>query len=278
MYLIGTETEVLEIEEKTMFGLVCKSALCGDLVELTAPSEKARARWIDALRIGARVTYRDFKLLLKEHELLAKVGQGAAEGEIQAIQAGQGEEVPVVNPTTLGDDVDVQGQQLDPGVLQAYTKEGNPILRDPEGNLVDPMTGNIIPVTEARFGEGGEQLDAFNRPLPFGAVPMFTQTGTPIGVGPDGQHYLPDGTTVGKTDPHFDAGGKQLPQSVVDAADQIASSIKVAINVRSQLKGEGSSAEAVDPLGRTFRDLKEDENGMVKNAWSKSCCFYCKST
>eukprot|EP00298_Acanthocystis_sp_HF-20_P029500 c8392_g1_i1.p1 GENE.c8392_g1_i1~~c8392_g1_i1.p1 ORF type:complete len:716 (+),score=338.71 c8392_g1_i1:55-2148(+) len=267
MYLIGTETEDLEVEDKTMFGFVCRSVLCGDLVELAAPSEKARARWVDALRIGARVTYRDFKLLLKEHELLAKVGVGATESDFTAAaEASSNEESSnLLAPASLGDDVDVQGQQLDPGVLQAYTKEGNPILRDPEGNLIDPMNGEVIAPTAERYAETGELLDAFNRPLPVGAVPMFTQSGVPIGVGPDGLHYLPDGTIIEKNVPHFDAQGRELPQNVVDAADSIADVIKVAIQVRSHLKGEGSSAEAVDVLGRTFRDLKEDAQGMVTN-------------
>eukprot|EP00300_Choanocystis_sp_HF-7_P030162 c38929_g1_i1.p1 GENE.c38929_g1_i1~~c38929_g1_i1.p1 ORF type:complete len:695 (+),score=134.23 c38929_g1_i1:60-2087(+) len=255
MYLVGTQTEPLEqSEDKSLFVFVCRSDECGDMIELACSSEKARLRWISALRIGARVTYRDFKLLLKEHELLLAYTSDDKKTEI----LGQ-------VPSFAQDEVDIQGRQLDPGVVQAYSQEGAPILRDPDGKLVDAMTGEIVEPIQPRFDEGGQQLDPFNRPLPEGALPMFTSDKTPIGVGPDGKHYLPDGTVVPHTDPHYDANGNRLPQEVIDKALGIASQLDVAIKVRAHLKGEGESDEAVDALGRTFRQLNE-ENGMIINA------------
>lgn len=229
------------------------------MVELATHSEKYRKRWINALRIGARVTYRDFKLLLKEHELLVSYKPPEEEGNASAA-------VMVMPPPIFEDDTDVQGKQLDPGVMQAYNKDGMPILRNPDGKLVDPATGDVVKPTDPRFAESGEQLDPFNRPLPEGAVPMFTADMVPIGVGPDGKHYLPDGTEVATTDPHFDMDGQQLDQSAVDAAGAIAGTLNVAIKVRAHLKGDGATTEAVDVLGRTFRDLNEDHKGMVENA------------
>eukprot|EP00300_Choanocystis_sp_HF-7_P005585 c14160_g1_i1.p1 GENE.c14160_g1_i1~~c14160_g1_i1.p1 ORF type:complete len:311 (+),score=90.37 c14160_g1_i1:554-1486(+) len=128
------------------------------------------------------------------------------------------------------------------------------------------MSGEVVAPTQPRFDETGQQLDPFNRPLPEGALPMFTPDQVPIGVGPDGNHYLPDGSLIPKSNPHFDADGNQLPQEIVDRAAAIAPRVNIAIKVRAHLKGEGESEEAVDALGRTFRQLNEDHNGMIINA------------
>jgi hypothetical protein len=141
-------------------------------------------------------------------------------------------------------------------------------------------------------------MDPFNRVLPQHAVPMFTQSGEPIGVGPDGNHYLPDGTIIDHagippllpitfyayfTDcnfkqfllftivlschpspslvaPHYDVDGHQLNQGVVDAANAVADKITVAIKVRARMQNEAAEPEAVDVLGRTFRPSKDKKN------------------
>eukprot|EP00299_Pterocystis_sp_00344_P017928 c8974_g1_i2.p1 GENE.c8974_g1_i2~~c8974_g1_i2.p1 ORF type:complete len:694 (+),score=169.59 c8974_g1_i2:41-2122(+) len=268
MYLVGTVVEPLETEER--YGFVLRSANCGDLVELAAETEALRLRWTNALKIGARVTYRDFKLLLKEHELISSVSVTPRGAPAEATEGAEGEEqVPTAAPSAgpmLHDESDILGNQLDPGAVQPYTAEGNPILRSPEGKLVDSMTGQEISPMDPRFSENGQQLDPFNRPLPPGAQPMFTSEGIPIGVGIDGSHYLPDGTVVEKDQAHFDSTGKQLEKEVIDAADGIAVNVSIAIQVRAQLAVEGTSAEVVDHLGRTFRDMNADAQGMVVNA------------
>jgi hypothetical protein len=163
----------------------------------------------------------------------------------------------------LTEEFDIQGEQLDPGTRQAYDEKGNPILRAPDGKLVN-VEGETINPTAPRFGLDGEQLDAFNRPLPPGAVPMFTAGGVPIGVGPDGVHYLPDGTIVLQNDPHFDAKGNQLSQGTVDSSNAVAANVSVAIKVRAKLKGDNAQGEAVDVLGRTFRGV--EAGGKLINA------------
>jgi hypothetical protein len=149
--------------------------------------------------------------------------------------------------------------------MQPYDQKGEPIFRNPEGKLVD-TSGTILPAKTPRFAANGQQLDPFNRPLPPGAVPMFTVDGSAIGVGPDGRHYLPDGTEVPQDAPHFDAEGEQLAHDVVQAANNIASDVSVAIKVRARLKGDGSAPEAVDALGRTFRESTDVKSGTLINA------------
>jgi hypothetical protein len=240
-----------------------KSDECGDEIGLVASTAKVRKRWADALRVAARVSYPDYKLFLKEHDILSTVTMTprAAPPPKPNAPAAKMEAPP---PPLLTEEFDVQGHQLDPGTRQAFDEKGTPILRNPEGKLVN-VEGGFVKPTAPRFGPDGEQLDAFNRPLPPGAVPMFTADGTPIGVGPDGVHYLPDGTIVLQTDAHFDASGNQLAQEVVEAANAVSTNVSVAIKVRAKLKGDNAKGEAVDVLGRTFRGV-EGEGGKLINA------------
>jgi len=270
MYLLGTVVIVDEDESgaNDEFRFTVKSQQCGDEIVLVANSHKVRTRWVQALRIGGRVTYPDFQLLLKEHSLLSSVtmtprAAPPAKANQPAVR------VDVAPPPLLAtEDVDIQGQQLDPGTQQAYDEQGNPLLRNPDGKLVSAITGEVMPPTQPRFGSAGEQLDPFNRPLPPGAVPMFTSEGKPIGVGPDGQHYLPDGTVVNQEAPHFNSEGGQLPQDTVEAANAVATNVSVAIKVRAKLRGDDAPNEAVDVLGRTFRDMTDTKSGegLVINA------------
>jgi len=264
MYLVGTTTEAVD-EEEGLYRFVCRSAACGDFIELVATSEKQRNRWIQALKVGARVTYPDFKLLLKEHELLAAVtmtprAAPPPKPNMPAIKTA------VPPPSLLTEDIDLQGQQLDPGVHQPYDQQGNPIFRNPEGKLVSTEGDTVSPVTP-RYSSSGQQLDPFNRELPPGAVPMFTADGKPIGVGPDKKHYLSDGTEVSSKDAHYGADGKPLAPEIVQAAEQVASDVNVAIKVRARMQGDGSTGETVDALGRTFRESKDAKSsGMLVNA------------
>jgi hypothetical protein len=97
---------------------------------------------------------------------------------------------------------------------------------------------------------------------------MFTKESQPIGVGPDGRHYLPDGTQVDENAPHFDVEGNQLAPETVAAANAISSNLNVAIKVRQFLRGDDSMPEVVDVLGRTFRELtdKKSQDGVLMNA------------
>jgi hypothetical protein len=187
MYLLGTEVIVDDENSKEKeYHFKVKSYECGDEIGLVASSRKVRQRWVNALAVGARVTYPDFSILLKEHEILAKAAltprSGPPQQANQPAPEAMGPPMPV-----MGENIDLQGEQLDPGTKQAYDAQGNPVLRNPEGKLVD-MEGKEVDVKQPRFADSGEQLDPFNRPLPPGAVPMFNQDGAAIGVGPDGQH------------------------------------------------------------------------------------------
>lgn len=277
MFLLGTN--VVENSDRGGDGdyhFTVKSPECGDEIELVASSNKIRTRWCQALRVGSRVTYPDLKLLMREHELLASVTMTPrAAPVITPAVAPVAKNEKGFNPIITTTDTDLQGEQLDPGVQQAYDAQGNPILRNPEGKLVtfaDEQVSKpeeILPSTP-RYNASGQQLDPFNRALPPGAVPMFTKDGTPIGVGPDGQHYLPDGSVVEKSADHYDVDGKKLDNNTVVAADAVSTDLNVAIKVRTKMKGDGSTAQAVDALGRTFRE-GFDEKSMdgattIKNA------------
>eukprot|EP00298_Acanthocystis_sp_HF-20_P014871 c20934_g1_i2.p1 GENE.c20934_g1_i2~~c20934_g1_i2.p1 ORF type:complete len:667 (-),score=274.74 c20934_g1_i2:617-2617(-) len=263
MYLIGTAvTAEEEITEEKSYYFTVKSQECGDEIGLVASTAKVRSRWMQALKIGSRVSHPDYKLLMKEHELLAAVTMTPRAAPPQKPNA-PSEKIDAPPPPLLTEEFDIQGQQLDPGTRQAFDDSGNPILRGPDGQLVN-VSGEVVTPTVPRYGLEGEQLDAFNRPLPPGAVPMFTAAGVPIGVGPDGAHYLPDGTIVLQHDPHFDASGNQLSQETVDASNAVATNVSVAIRVRAKLKGDNAQGEAVDVLGRTFRGV--EAGGKLINA------------
>lgn len=255
MYLVGTDTSKIEQDNltkdgKPLFAYQCEATECGDFVALASMSEEYRQRWMQALTVGSRVTYRDIKLLLKEHEVLNKIEDGKTE----------------VNPIKIDeDDTDLQGNQLDPAQVQAYTKDGAPIFRNPDGDLVDSSTGGVVPATEPRFCANGQQLDPFNRPLPEGAVPMFTKEMEPVGVGPDGKNYTADGAEVPEGGEIKGADGKQLDNEAVAKAAEVAKTVKVAIKVRSKMQSNTAAPEAVDMLGRTFRNMNEDESGNVIN-------------
>jgi len=266
MFMLASRIEVLTAQDaEGEFPFRVLSPQFGDEIILVAGSNKMRKRWTEALRVGSRVTYPDFKLLLKEHELLASVTMTPrAAPPAVANQPAAAADAPTAAPM-LFEDFDFQGNQLDPGTQQAFDQKGMPIVRNPEGKLTTSEGESVAPTTP-RFNTSGQQLDPFNRPLPPGAVPMFTAEGAPIGVGPDMKHYLPDGTVVDESAAHFDAEGRQLPQEIVQAANAVATDLNVAIKVRNMLKGEGAREETVDVLGRTFRDSNSNDQGNLINA------------
>lgn len=253
LYLVGTQVEFLDDDETGTFRFRCINPDVGDYIDFVASTEKRRTKWVFALKIGARVTYPDFRMLLEEHSLLANVAmtpRAAAPAPNQPAILIEGPQEPSI------DDIDLQEHLMDPGTLQPYDESGNPLLRNPTGRWVDVQGNEVKPVTP-RFSHNGEQLDAFNRPLPPGAVPMYTHDGTPIGVGPDGNHYLTDGTIIPMDMPHFDGNGKELPKEVVLAANAVKQSLNVALKVHARLTP--NNATAVDILGRTFRESTGDK-------------------
>lgn len=256
MYLVGTEVEHLADDETGTFRFRCGSPECGDYIDFVASTEKRRRKWVFALKIASRVTYPDFRILMQEHQLLASVTM------TPRITPNQPTMQAITGPVISLDDVDLQDAQVDPGTEQPYDENGQPFLRSPEGKLVDLSGNDVVPATP-RFDAGGAQLDNFNRPLPAGAVPMFTNDGQPIGVGPDGQHYLADGTIVSQDEAHFDVKGEQLSPDQIRAAGAIAQHINVALKVHAKLN-PGASETAVDVLGRTFREANHD--GQFVNA------------
>jgi hypothetical protein len=164
-------------------------------------------------------------------------------------------------PSVIDEEVDVAGNELAPGAVQPHDDKGTPLVRDPQtGSLFNPMTNEKIDHKAPRFSAAGEQLDPFNRPLPPKAQPMYNEKGLPIGVGPDGRHYTPDGEEVDKNAPHFDASGKALSQDVVLAADEVAPTVSVAVKVRAALKSDTSAPEFIDPLGRSFKSHGDQDS------------------
>lgn len=266
MYLVGTKIDDMESPDGE-FKFILTSKHCADFIELVANSEAQRKRWSSALRIGSRVTYGDFKLLLKEHEILQnlKPGEEASMEADPAVGLAEAEENMTINQAEIemAQAEDLADDELEPGTVQPYDAEGNPMLRTPAGKLVN-KDGEEVQAKTHRFDAAGRELDAFNRPVPEGAAPMFTEDGKAIGVGPDGNHYLPDGTEVAKDAAHFDADGNQLNKDVVAKADAVAQVINIQIKTRQRMKADGSAAEEVDALGRTFRG--GDKGGMLINA------------
>lgn len=161
-------------------------------------------------------------------------------------------------PSVFEEEVDIMGNPLAPGAVQPYDEHGTPLLRSPDGQLINPNTGEVHPAKAPRFSELAEPLDAFNRPLPPNAEAMFDAKGQPIGIGPDGGHYTPDGELVERSAPHFNAAGQQLSNEAISAAELVAPTIKVAVKARSMLKNENAASQAVDPLGRSFHSVGED--------------------
>eukprot|EP00301_Raphidiophrys_heterophryoidea_P024389 c7904_g1_i1.p1 GENE.c7904_g1_i1~~c7904_g1_i1.p1 ORF type:complete len:675 (-),score=226.01 c7904_g1_i1:408-2432(-) len=265
MFLLTSRVEVLNDEDTDSdFPFRICSPQFGDEIVLIASSNKMRKRWVEGVRVGARVTYPDYSLLKKEHQLLASVTlTPRAAPPPKANQPASVHQVEPVAEPMIYEDYDILGQQLDPATQQAFDSTGMPIVRNPEGKLVTAHGEEVAPSTP-RYNTTGQQLDPFNRPLPPGAVPMFTAEGTPIGVGPDGKHYLPDGTVIEEQHPHFDADGNQLHQDTIVAANAVATDLNVALKVRTMLKSDGAKEEAVDVLGRTFRDM--DADGKLVNA------------
>jgi hypothetical protein len=209
-------------------------------------------RWKQALTVGSRVTYPDYRLLEKERQLLASVvltpRAPTPRGPAKQLES----QTP---PSVMDEETDIQGNVLPPGAVQPYNEQGVPLLRRPDGVLVDPNTGSVMSSTAPRYSAIGEPLDGFNRPLPPNAVPMFDSQKRPIGVGPDGLHYTPDGEVVDAGAAHYDAAGQVLDKNTVQAADSIAPTIAVAMKVRAKLKGDHSTSEVVDPLGRAFQEV-----------------------
>lgn len=250
MYLVGTTVEVVDASQNSFR---VRSAECGDQIELMSSGEKGLRRWKRALAVGSRVTYPDYRLLEEERKILAAVVLTPRAPTPRGPKANEMRDAPSV----LEEEFDLMGNTLAPGEVQAYDEYGTPLLRNPQGQLINPNTGEIVPPTAERFSCEGEPLDAFNRPLPPDAVPMFDQHLMPIGVGPDGLHYTPDGEVVDKFAKHYDATGAELAQDVINAADLIAPTISVAMKVKSAIKSD-SAPEAVDPLGRSFKELGAD--------------------
>jgi len=153
---------------------------------------------------------------------------------------------------TAAVDADLMDEELEPGTAQPYDADGNPMLRNPDGKLTDKDGNEVDPKTN-RYNAQGTQLDPFNRPLPDGAKPMFTKDGKAIGVGPDGKHYLPDGTEVPQNAAHFDAGGDKLDVTTIQNANKLSEKLDLQIRTREKMKGDGALKEEVDALGRTFR-------------------------
>eukprot|EP00301_Raphidiophrys_heterophryoidea_P007651 c12931_g1_i1.p1 GENE.c12931_g1_i1~~c12931_g1_i1.p1 ORF type:complete len:1559 (-),score=432.66 c12931_g1_i1:355-4953(-) len=150
------------------------------------------------------------------------MGMGMGMGDMDAppdLNMGMPSMLPSALPPLV--QIDVQGKPLGPGCVQPFDDQGRPILRHPDGYLVD-VDGHMLEASDSRFSALGVQLDALNRPLPFGAVPMFDSDANPVLVGMDGNLFSMDGYHVSFDTPLFDAKGAALPESAVICAQSLA--------------------------------------------------------
>lgn len=275
MSLVGSKVEMLPDEDtdKNGFKFRCISLDSGDFIDFTASSDRRRRKWAFALKIGAHVTFTDFKMLMSEHNRLARLLQPEATAPVSVADAPEEvnneavmtpEEVAVAAEAAAAteemlDEDDESEQQLDAGEVQAYDQEGNVVVRNPDGTLLAAKDGDMVAmsINEARFSVTGVELDAFNRPLPQGAVAMFTKDGQAIGVGPDKKHYLADGTEVAPDAAHFDRDGAAVPDAVVAAGEKVAEKVVFDLKVKAAMARDIGDT-ATDALGRTLREKSAD--------------------
>lgn len=217
----------------------------GDHIDFAASSERRRRKWAFGLKIGGHVTFEAFKSLMHQHSTLAqKVGaleaKAKASAEAQTVidikPSSDGEPAVASTPPAekstsaiqateqmLDEDDEVQDKVNDAGAVQAFDKDGNVIVRNDEGKLVsasgDGNSTALIDEKAPRFSKQGQELDAFHRPLPEGAKAMFTSDGKPVGVGPDGKHYLANGTEIAAGTPLFDRDNNALDSTTISKAD-----------------------------------------------------------
>jgi hypothetical protein len=238
MYLVGTITGPLPDNSNDVpnrFTIQSRSCV-EDSVELAAASLESMVRWVQALQVGSRVTFPDFRLLEKERQIFASVVLTPR----RAASCGLSERPQITAeppPSLLAEEVDIDGNILPLGTVQPYDEHGNAYISSHDGSLIHSTTGHMLPPTAPRYSANGEQLDSFNRPLPPDAVAMFDARGRPIGVGPDGFHYTVDGRIIDSRSEHYDADGTKLSQEVVDAANKIATNLAVAAKIRARLQG-----------------------------------------
>eukprot|EP00300_Choanocystis_sp_HF-7_P016780 c19532_g1_i1.p1 GENE.c19532_g1_i1~~c19532_g1_i1.p1 ORF type:complete len:402 (+),score=54.37 c19532_g1_i1:837-2042(+) len=155
MFLLSTVVTVNpENDTETNYPLRIHSPEFGDEITLIADSEKSRQGWIDALRVGSRVTYPDFCLLIREHELLAAVPKAPC-----------AESPPASAPSEASmSDFIVLGEPRNSGTQQAYDAQGVPIYRNPDDLSTTAHGEEVLPST-SRTGAQTE---------PTGAAPKFT--------------------------------------------------------------------------------------------------------
>jgi hypothetical protein len=127
------------------------------------------------------------------------------------------------------------------------------LYRHPDGRVLNK---DLKPVAlfQERFSADKKPLDFFDRPLPDGAQQMYALNPVePIGVGVDGLHYAyPSGRTFKVSDPHFDQLSRELPPEVVDAADSLVPTLRIASIVRSAVLTR-QKHPVFDAFGRPLR-------------------------
>jgi len=202
-------------------------------VSMYVTSEQECKNWVTKLQMAALVTIRNVML-------------AAIDKESISVEAG-------INPTGR----DLLGRLLDPGALQPFDERLKPLYRHPDGRTLNrDMTPHEIKA--ARISVDKTPLDFYNRPLPPGAVPMFTAAPVePIGVGVDGKHYAyPSGRVLKVSDKHFDAAGRALSGDVVKAAGAVQSTLKLATIVRSSILAK-EKLPIYDAFGRILRKQRD---------------------
>jgi len=127
----------------------------------------------ESINFGTRITFPDYKLLEKERQLLASVvltpRAPTPRGPGGALVTRE------TTPSVLDEEFDIVGNRLAPGAVQPYTFEGIPLIPNPQGQLINPLTQLVVSPKEPRFSSSGEQLDPFNRPLPPGASNVYSK-------------------------------------------------------------------------------------------------------
>jgi hypothetical protein len=87
----------------------------------------------------------------QEHEILVNYKPNETPEPVDPATAMT--EEPIQHNSNL-EDTGVLGEELEPGTAQPYDESGNPMVRNPDGVLVD-STGDAVRPTTARFTAEG---------------------------------------------------------------------------------------------------------------------------
>eukprot|EP00299_Pterocystis_sp_00344_P018994 c9459_g1_i1.p1 GENE.c9459_g1_i1~~c9459_g1_i1.p1 ORF type:complete len:1261 (+),score=406.14 c9459_g1_i1:378-3785(+) len=242
---LGTDLDIVKRDEESdetdpsgesrfYFTVMQETGANLSLTVYTTSSEE-RERWMKALNMATLVTTRNVMLAALHKERIA-------------VKAG-------INPK--GCEFDMFNRPLPPACVQPFDERGKPLYRHPDGRVLNKDLKQVQ-LFQERYSVDKKPLDFFDRPLPEGAQQMYALNPVePIGVGIDGLHYAyPSGRTFKPTDPHFDQLSRELPPEVVEAADAVVPTLRIASIVRSAVLTR-QKHPVFDAFGRPVRRARD---------------------